>query len=171
MDDEATEHPADDEVEGPADQAAGGPDTARIAPVVQAAMRDRMHAHRQFPPDAPEHVDDVVGEGDDVVFAIDDGPEHCMVGRAVGQGDDGVIYVLVGRVTLFGYEQLRAGAVDAVGALSEAHDVSLCAVYALDGTIENIALVTHYRGADRVPDEYLPGRPFLEFTEDTAPGD
>jgi hypothetical protein len=154
------EEPVDDEV--PAEE---------IPLVVMAAMRDRMHSRRLSSADDNGHVQESLGSADDDVHVVDDGPEHCMIGRPVGSAPDGSVYVLVARITRYGYEQLRDGDVEMARAFSDGRDLSLCAVYEVDGTVENIALVRRYRHGDDVPAEYLPPSPFLEFADEDSPTD
>ncbi len=167
MDDEPTDElpgdPAPDDMP-PDDE---GPE--EIPVVVMGAMKDRMHARRLSPPDDPDHVEVSLGGPDDDIHVVDDGPDHCMIGRPVGYTPDGCVYVLVGRLSRFGYEQLRDGDTAVADAFSEAGDISLCAVFAVEGTVQNIALVRHFRRSDDIPAEYLPPGPFLEFSDDEFP--
>jgi hypothetical protein len=141
------------------------PEAQTLAVVEMAAIKDRMHARRLSDAEDPGHVDVVVGDGDDAVRVIDDGPEHCMIGRTVGGVSDGTFYVLVGRISYYGYEQLRDGDTEAVDAFADGRDLSLCAVFAPGAVVQNIALVRHFRRADKIPGEYLPGSPFLQFAD------
>lgn len=154
------EEPADDQTR--ADE---------IPLAVLAAMKDRMHARRLSPVDDNNHVQESLGTADDDVYVIDDGPEHCMIGRPVGCAPDGSIYVLVARISRYGYEQLRDGDVEMSLAFSDGRDVSLCAVYEVDGIVENIALVRRYRHGDDVPAAYLPPSVFIEFADEDSPTD
>jgi len=142
-----------------------------IPSVVLAAVKDRMHARRFSAPDDPSHVRASLGTADDDLHVVDDGPDHCTIGRPVGHAPDGCVYVLVARVHRYRYEQLRDGDSEPAEAFSDARDVCLCAVYEVDGTVQNIALVRRFRRAEDVPDEYLPPSPFLEFTDDDPPDD
>jgi hypothetical protein len=141
------------------------PEAETLAVVELAAIKDRMHARRLSDADDPGHVDVVVGDGDEAVRVIDDGPEHCMIGRTVGGGSEGTFYVLVGRISYYGYEQLRDGETEAVDAFADGRDLSLCAVFAPGAVVQNIALVRHFRRADKIPAEYRPGSPFLQFAD------
>jgi hypothetical protein len=140
-----------------------------IPVAVLAAMKDRMHARRFSPVDDPGHLHETLGDGDAVLYIVDDGPETCMIGRPVGRTPDGCVFVLVGRISIFGYEQLRDGAMEVAEIYAGASDVSLCAVYETDGMVENIALVRHYSRADDVPLAYRPPHPFLEFSDQDYP--
>jgi hypothetical protein len=180
MNDPSDSFPDDPAVDDPApDDPAGGavgdntddPTDDAIPPVVLAVIRDRMHARRLSDADDPGHIEETLGSGDDVVSVVDDGPDKCMIGRLVGRADDGSVYCLVARVPLFSYEQVRDGEKTAADAFSDSRDISLSAVFEVDGVVENIALVAHYRHADRVPTQYLPGQPFLEFSDEDSPTD
>jgi hypothetical protein len=140
-----------------------------IPALVLVALKDRMHARRLSAPDDPGHIEGVLGAGDSAVCVVDDGPDHCMIGRPVGRSPDGCLYILAGRIPLFAYEQLRDGETAFDDAFSDGRDISLVAIFAVEDTVENVMVVQHYRRADRVPDAYLPPAPFLEFDE--APAD
>jgi hypothetical protein len=147
------------------------PPLEEIPPVVLAAIRDRMHSRRMTPVDDPAHVEASLGTPDDDIHVVDDGPDHCMIGRPVGHAADGCVYVLVGRITRATYEQLRDGDIEPAAAFAEAGDISLSAVFEVDGRVQNIALIRHFRRPDDVPAEYLPPAPFLEFSDDEFPID
>jgi hypothetical protein len=140
-----------------------------IPALLRVALKDRMHTRRFSAPDDPGHVDTVLGTGADAVAVVDDGPDHCMIGRPVGRSSDGCLYVLVARISFYGYEQLRDGEIPLVDAYADGRDISLVGLFEVDDTVENVMVVQHYRRADRVPDDYLPPSPFLEFDE--APSD
>jgi hypothetical protein len=131
------------------------------------AMRDRMHALRRSGPGDVDYLECRLGEADEAVYVIDDGPQHCMIGRRVGASPDGCTYCLVARISLYRYEQLRDEEVALVDAFSDARDISLSGVF-MDGQgPSNTFLVRHYRRVAHVPAEYLPPGPFIEFA-DTA---
>jgi hypothetical protein len=139
--------------------------------VVLAAMRDRMHARRLSSVDDSGHVRESLGTADDDVHVVDDGADHCMIGRPVGHAPDGCVYVLVARISRDRYEQLREGEVEMAEAFADGRDISFCAVYEVEGLVENIALVRRFRQGDDVPAEYLPPSPFLEFADEDSPTD
>ena len=130
-----------------------------------------MHARRLSSVDDNGHVQESLGTADDDVHVVDDGPDHCMIGRPVGRAPDGCVYVLVARISLYNYEQLRDGDVEMAQAFADGRDISFCAVYEVDGIVENIALVRRFRHGDDVPAEYLPPSPFLEFADEDSPAD
>ena len=137
-----------------------------IPGAVLAAMKDRMHAHRLSPVDDPGHLHESLGEGDASLHIVDDGSEICMIGRPVGRTPDGCVFVLVARISIHGYEQLRDGDIEVAEIYAGASDISFCAVYETDGMVENIALVRHYSRADDIPLAYRPPNPFLEFSDE-----
>jgi hypothetical protein len=143
----------------------------RIPPVVLAAIRDRMHSRRLTSVEDPGHLEVRLGTTDDAVYVIDDGVERCMIGRPVGRTLDGCVYVLVAGISIFGYEQIRDGDVPVSEAFSESRDISLSAVFEVDGAVQNIALVRRFRRAAAVPVRYLPPEPFIEFSDEDGPSD
>ncbi len=137
-----------------------------IPPVPLWAMKDRRHVQWSeivgFP---PERVREAFGEGDDAVYVIEDGHNHVMVGRYVGVVLDGSQYALVGRAPKSVLEGLRSAELQAVHAFDEAHQVTLCGVDIDEGDkASDIFVVQFYDTASAVPQDYLPGRPLIEFT-------
>ena len=159
----------DDRADGAdgADGAEEGEDEIPSAPLW--AMRVRMHHHRRLEPGEEGRIRRRVGDEDDDLYVIDDGPDHCMIGRRVGHTPDGCTYCLVGRIPLDLYADLAAGGVDATEVFSEAKDISLCGVFEAEDAAPNVFLVQHYRKARSVPPDYLPPSPFMEFTEEAGP--
>ncbi len=155
----------DDDVSG-----SGGP-PGSVAAVVLVALKDRMHTRRPSGPDDPGYIQVTLGEGDAAVHVIDDGADYCMIGRPVGRTPDGSVYVLVARISVYGYEQLRDGDMAMADVWSDSSDISLVAVYEVDGVVENIALVRPFRHADDIPAAYRPPNPFLEFSDEDFPSD
>lgn len=136
-----------------------------IPPAPLWAMRTRMHSLRRLEPGDEDRIHRRLGSGDEAVYVIDDGPDHCMVGRRVGHDPDGCVYCLVARISLDRYADLVDGDVDLSEAFSDARDISLCGVFEAEQTASNVILVQHYRRPRDVPDEYLPPSPFIEFTD------
>lgn len=100
-----------------------------------------------------------------MLFAIDDGKYHCMIGRLVGQSPDGCTYSLVGRISLNDYDRLDAGQIPLDDAFSHAKDIGLCGVYNGEPETSNVIVVEAYRHSKNVPTEYLPPSPFVEFSD------
>jgi hypothetical protein len=69
-----------------------------IASAVSAAMNNWRHSSLTRDAEEAGPTEYVVGTGDATVYAIDDGRDHAMIGRAVGQDEEGCVYCLVGRV-------------------------------------------------------------------------
>ncbi len=150
--------------DGTTDGAPDGEDDIPPAPLW--AMKVRMHTRRHSEPGEEGRIRRCLGEGDDALYVIDDGPDHCMVGRRVGRASDGCTYCLVARVPLDRYVDLVAGDVVAAEAFSGARDISLCGVFEADRAA-NVFVVQHYRHQRDVPFDYLPPSPFIEFTDDS----
>ena len=144
------------------------PDDA-IPALMLVALLDRMHARRRSAEDDPGHIHTVLGDGALAIAVVDDGPDHCMIGRPVGWSSDGCLYFLVARISIYGYEQLWDEEIALVDAFADARDISLCGIFEVDGVVENVLVAQHYRRADQVPVGYLPPGPILEF--DDAPSD
>ncbi|HEY5250775.1 MAG TPA: hypothetical protein VIJ09_03905 [Acidimicrobiales bacterium] len=142
-----------------------------IPSVVLAALRDRMHTRRLSAPEDPGYIQVSLGEEPAAVHVVDDGTENCMIGRPVGRTPDGSVYVLVARISAYGYEQLRDGDMAVTDIWSDSSDTSLMAVYEVDGFVENIALVRHFRHPDDIPAAYRPPSPFIEFSDKDFPDD
>ena len=142
---------------------AGGEDGIPAAPLW--AMKTRMHSLRRLEPGDEDRIRDQLGSGDEAVYFIDDGPDHCMVGRRVGHASDGCVYCLVARISLERYADLVAGDVDLTEAFADARDISLCAVFEAEQTAPNVILVQHYRRPRDVPGDYLPPSPYIEFID------
>jgi hypothetical protein len=137
-----------------------------IPPAPLWAMRTRMHSLRHLDPGEEGRIRRRLGADDDAVYVIDDGPDHCMVGRRVGEAPDGCVYCLVARISLEEYADVVAGVVALTEVFSDARDISLCGVFEQDEASSNVFLVQHYRRPRDVPADYLPSSPFLEFTDD-----
>ncbi len=137
-----------------------------IPPAPLWAMWIRMHSLRRMEPGEEGRIRRRLGDDDDAVYVVEDGPDHCMVGRRVGQAPDGCVYCLVGRISLETFADVVAGDVALADVFSEARDISLCGVFEEDEAASNVFLVQHYRRPRDVPADYLPSSPFLEFTDD-----
>ncbi len=144
-------------------------DDGGIPALLLVAFQDRMHVRRFSDPDEPGHIRTVLGEAGNAVAFVDDGPDHCMIGRPVGWSPDGCVYFLVARISLYGYEQMRDGEIALADAFSDARDISLCGIFESEGTVQNVMVARHYRRAEKVPADYLPPSAFLEFED--APAD
>ena len=142
---------------------ADGEDGIPVAPLW--AMKTRMHSLRRLEPGDEDRIRARLGSGDEAVYFIDDGPDHCMVGRRVGRGSAGCVYCLVARISLDRYADLVEGDVDVTEAFADARDISLCGVFEAEQAVPNVILVQHYRRARDVPGDYLPPSPYIEFTD------
>jgi hypothetical protein len=136
-----------------------------IPPAPLWAMRIRMHSLRRLEPGEEGRIRRRLGDDDDALYFIDDGPDHCMVGRRVGHAPDGCVYCLVARISLDRYTDLVDGDVDRTEAFADARDISLCGVFEAEEAGSNVLLVQHYRRPRDVPEDYLPSSPYIEFTD------
>lgn len=131
------------------------------------AMRDRQHNLVTKPGDE-RWLKRTTGEGDYQLYASDDGPEHYMIGRIVGRAGDGCVYCLVGRVRTEEFDAVADGSVPLGQAFDAAHDIALCSVYE-DG-VSNVVTVEEWGHVADVPADYLPGGPYITFTDDPGSG-
>jgi hypothetical protein len=152
------------------DPGEGGGGTAEgddaVPPAPLWAMTYRMHSLRRTEEGAEGYIRRRVGDDDDALYVIDDGADHCMIGRRVGHAPDGCVYCLVARITLEQCGDLVAGDLTAGDVFSVARDISLCGVFEDEGAASQVFLVQHYRRPRDVPADYLPPSPFLEFIDD-----
>ncbi len=137
-----------------------------IPPAPRWAMTTRMHSNRRSAPGDEGYIRRRWGTDDDTLYVMDDGADHCMIGRRVGRAPDGCIYCLVARISLEQYGDLEAGDLTGAELFSEARDISLCGVFDDEQAASNVLLVQHYRRPRHVPADYLPPSPFLEFTDE-----
>ena len=128
------------------------------------AMKDRKHHHRLLEPTEPGYLRSGLDDGDSGLYFVDDGGDHCMVGRLVGSSSDGCEYCLVARVQSYRYDELRDEALPVSDAFSGGRDICLCCVFKDDRT-SDVTVVEHYRHAADIPPEYLPPSPLIEFTD------
>jgi hypothetical protein len=154
---------------GPVEPGIEGEDDIPVAPMW--AMTTRMHANRRKEPGEEGRIRRRLGDDDDAIYVIDDGADHCMVGRRVGGAADGCVYCLVGRISSDRFGDVVAGDVDRDELFADARDISLCGVFEDGEAASNVLLVQHYRRGRDVPAEYLPPSPFIEFTDDPEDSD
>ena len=91
-----------------------------------------------------------------------------MIGRLVGQDEDGCTYSLVARITLSRFWQLSNDEVPVEHAFDDSRDIALCSVFESERGPSNVIPVQHYHHVEDVPANYLPPSPFLQFTGDSA---
>ena len=129
------------------------------------AMKARRHHLAHHDPAAPDAVYGTLGSGDSEIHVVDDGEDHCMIGRVVGRSADGCTYCLVGRITRDDYADLRDAELPVVDCFVPARDIALSGVFHEEGAAPNVFVVEHFRSVRAVPPQYLPPGPFLEFTD------
>ncbi|MGH9008085.1 MAG: hypothetical protein ACRDV6_10335 [Acidimicrobiales bacterium] len=104
------------------------------------------------------------GEGDGVVYAIDDGPRRAIIGRILGESPQGLSSSLVGRVKAVDVEFVRSGQMTVQELLSSATGLALFnTLVAPRGGVSNVLLIERYRRLQDVPTEYLPPSPPIEL--------
>jgi hypothetical protein len=118
----------------------------------------------------PARIRARAGSGDAAVYAIDDGPHHCMIGRVVGATTDGCSYSLIGRVDLSTWQDLERGAIDGRAAFAAARELGLSGTVDTGG-IANVLDIDWYEGPDDVPANYLPPSPHITFAVDLPTAD
>ena len=141
-----------------------------IPPSPLWAMKERRHEQFLHLFGHPHRIRACVGEGDVAVYAMDDGPRHCMIGRRVGSTTDGCVYSLVARVSKDTYESLVSGAIDGRQAFLAATETGLSGTVE-DPGVSNVFDVDYYQHPDEIPEEYLPPSPFLAFAQDLPTAD
>jgi len=119
----------------------------------------------------PARIRAHAGEDSGRVYAIDDGPHHCMIGRPVGQsGDGGCIYSLIARVDLPTWQSCASGAIDGRQLFLASHEAGLSGTVDTNG-VSNIMDIDWYESPEEIPAEYLPPAPFIEFPQDLPTAD
>lgn len=133
------------------------------------AMKERAHGGIHIF-GHPSRIRAQTGEGDAIVYAIDDGSEHCMIGRRVGATTDGCVYSLVARVDVATWRALESHAVDGRSAFLAAHEAGLSGTVETNG-VSNVFDVDWYENPADIPEGYLPPGPFTMFAEDLPTAD
>lgn len=125
----------------------------------------KYHRHVHFGSREAEAVRAILGQADNTVYVIDDGPDRCMIGRVVGTGTDGCTYCLVAGVDIGTYWRFARDEDPVADAFVDTRHLLLCAVYAQPEGVSNVVEVAHYRRFRDVPADYLPGSPPIEFSD------
>ena len=133
------------------------------------AMKERAHGGIHIF-GHPARIRARAGEGDAAVYAIDDGPHHCMLGRRVGATTDDCVYSLVARVDLDTWHSLEQGTIDGRRAFLAAHEAGLSGTVETNG-VSNVFDVDWYEQPSDIPEDYLPPAPFRTFAEDLPTAD
>ena len=133
------------------------------------AMKERAHGGIHLF-GHPARIRSHAGEGAGRVYAIDDGPHHCMLGRLVVGTADGCTYSLVARVERTVWDGLVSGAIDGRQAFLAAHEAGLSGTVETSG-VSNVFDVDWYDGPDAIPAEYLPPAPYRAFAADLPTAD
>jgi hypothetical protein len=125
----------------------------------------KYHRHLHFGHREDDQLRASLGDGNEAVYVIDDGPDRCMIGRIVGSSSDGCTYCLVGSADIGTYWRYAEGDDPLVEIFSNTKHLSLCAVYEADQGASNVIEVEHFSRVKDVPNEYLPPNPPIEFIE------
>ena len=133
------------------------------------AMKERAHGGIHIF-GHPARIRACAGSGDAAVYAIDDGPHHCMIGRPVGATTDGCVYSLIARVDLPTWQALASRAIDGRQAFLTAREAGLSGTVETNG-VSNVFDVDWYPDAEDIPEEYLPPTPFRSFATDLPTAD
>ncbi len=140
-----------------------------IPPSPLWALKARRHVqwHLLASSERHERFRRSLGDGDDRLYAIDDGRHHAMIGRRVGVSPSGVEYCLIGRITVDDLAILTGHDAALVDAFGMAHELALCGVDQED-TIEssNILDIARYDSVEEIPTDFLPGARFHSFPSD-----
>ena len=143
-------------------------ESARPDPVIPSsplwAMKYLRHARLGRSPD--REFDQIRWASADedrgaIVYVIDDGDDHCVVARLVGESAHGCRYCLVARVKRLDFEDVRAGWAQSVDLFSRGKEFTLCGV--VEGAVSNVVRVAEYRKYKDVPVDYLPPASFIVF--------
>lgn len=107
-----------------------------------------------------------IGDGDEALFAIDDGKHHAVVGR-VAATSPSCTYVLVGRITMDELEGLVDGTVAITTAFAGAVEIALLGVASVDSVAStNIFAVDRYPSAAAIPSAYGVGEAPVRLSSD-----
>jgi len=132
------------------------------------AMKDHRHTQWHLLPshDRHERLRESIGGDDEVIYAIDDGRTHAMIGRHVGTSPSSA-YSLVGRVSREDLEGLRSKQTPLTRAFDVASEIALVGLAEVESVASsNVFDVALYEDAREVPGEYLPGQHPKSFAED-----
>jgi len=155
----------DDHIDDPGSRDVTAPPRASIDSAVLGAMRTRKHSLSGAASDDAGPTEGRLGSGDAAVYVLEDGRDHFMIGRAVGEDGDGCIYCLVARITLDRLSELQEGGAASETAFTGSRDLSLSSVF-VDDRASNVVVIQHYDRIEDVPSEYRPPSPFLLFTDE-----
>jgi hypothetical protein len=133
------------------------------------AMKDHRHVQWHLLPSHERHerIRTSLGSGDELVYVIDDGRSHVMLGRVAGTSPSGCAYSLIGRLSSEDYERLQRREASLSKSFDSAAEIALCGVVSEEGMLSsNVFDVARYDSIADVPTEYRPGAPVQQLTED-----
>jgi hypothetical protein len=133
------------------------------------AMKERRHIQWHLLPAHEQHerIRECLDADDYTLYCIDDGGHHAMIARRVGASPTGCEYSLIGRISRKRYEELRDEVVLLVNCFDTATELRLCGVD-VEKNIRssNVFDVANYDGVGDIPQDYRPGSPFHQFSQD-----
>jgi hypothetical protein len=132
------------------------------------AMKDHRHTqwHLLASHERHERVRESIAVGGDVLYVIDDGRTHAMLGRIIGTSPS-CTYSLVGRVTREDLASIKVGQVPFAEAFATAEELALVGMANVDAVAStNVFDVAYFDSPGEVPQTYLPGEPALIFNGD-----
>jgi hypothetical protein len=102
-----------------------------------------------------------------LIYVIDDGRSHVMLGRVVATSPSGCAYSLIGRISKENYEQLAQNRAAPSDSFNSATEIVVCGVVTEEGTLSsNVFDVARYDSIADVPVEFRPGAPVMQLAED-----
>jgi len=100
-----------------------------------------------------------IGEGEDPVYAIDDGTRKAIIGWAADDDTEGLAYSMVGKVKAVDLEFARTGEMTVEELLSTATGLALFSTLVAPEGVSNVLLMETYGTIEAVPADLLPGPP------------
>jgi hypothetical protein len=140
-----------------------GTETSPIPKVLLWAMK--FHRRVKFGHHADPIGQQVIGQGNTQIFAIDPVTKHATIGRLVGTGPDGCVYCLVASAEPDVINSLVAGRHPTSWGFKQSKQARLCAVFDGGDGVSNVSDVENYGQGGNVPVQFLPPQPFVEFEE------
>jgi len=132
------------------------------------AMKDHRHTqwHLLASHERHERVRESISSGGDVLYVIDDGRTHAMIGRIIGTSPS-CTYSLVGRVSRDDLANLKVGHVPFDEAFSTAEELAVVGMANVDEVAStNVFDVGYFDSPGEIPVAYLPGNDALIFKGD-----
>ena len=132
-------------------------------------MKEKRHIQWHLLPAHERHdrLRDCIGSGEEAVYVIDDGRHHATVGRRVGATGPVVSTASSGGCDVNGSTSFDSFGCPPPTCSTAPKNLTLCGIAVQEAiTSSNVFDVARYENLAAVPTEYLPGSPFIHFTED-----